>query len=201
MPKTKVIQKIEKVTDSMWDCSGGAPISQNILLKEINNGNKKAFKYLYTRYYNELCIFANGFTKDSYLAEDIVQNVMVSLWEKKKTLTINISVKSYLYKCVYNQFINYCRKIKKEISLKQEIKATTLINFAEDDESITNKKIKLINTEIENLPKRCKEVFIMSKRQGMKYKEISEELSISIKTVEAHISKALKQINLKIKKV
>jgi len=200
MMNNKGIQSADLESNYNWDSNDGSPISQSVLLKEINNGSKNAFKYLYTAYYNELCIFANSYTKDADTAEDLVQNVMVSLWEKKKNISITTSIKSYLYRCVYNQFINHYRKVKKEFSLQEELRANILIDFADEDESLTNKKIDLINTEIEKLPTKCKEVFIMSKRQGMKYKEIAEELNISIKTVEAHICKALKKITLKIQK-
>lgn len=196
----KGIQSADLESNYNWDSNDGSPISQSVLLKEINNGSKNAFKYLYTAYYNELCIFANSYTKDADTAEDLVQNVMVSLWEKKKNISITTSIKSYLYRCVYNQFINHYRKVKKEFSLQEELRANILIDFADEDESLTNKKIDLINTEIEKLPTKCKEVFIMSKRQGMKYKEIAEELNITLKTVEAHMCKALKKIILQLKK-
>lgn len=198
MAVTKKIEIIEQETRCIWDSKGASEIPQDALLDQIRLGNHAAFKYIYKKHYNELCIFASGFTKNDQIAEDLVQNVMIKIWEKKKTISISVSLKRYLYKAVYNQFINYYKKQKKEISMQQELRANVLINLADEDETTIQNKITLINLEIEKLPKRCKEVFIMSKRQGLKYREIAQELNISIGTVEAHITKALKAIRYKL---
>lgn len=103
-------------------------------------------------------------------------------------------LKSYLYKATYNRFINYYRSQKKELKLSEELKHEALEYFAVTDDDEIVKKINLVKEGIDRLPKRCKEIFIMNKVQGMKYREIAEELNISIKTVEAQISTGLRLI-------
>ena len=161
------------------------------LIEALNEGNKLAFKYLYANYYNELCVYANNLSRDNALAEDIVQNVMIKIWNKKPNLNIKVSIKSYLYKAVYNHFVNIYRQKQKEQSYADQMKAKALTYFAEEDSDIIAKKIKLVQIEIDKLPPKCKEVFLLNKLNGLKYSEVAEELGISVKTVEAHIHKAL----------
>lgn len=165
------------------------------LLRDISLGRIKAFEFLYSEYYNELCVFAQSLVRASDEAEDIVQNVMISLWEKRATLTISKSLKSYLYRAVYNGFVNLYRKKRKEITALHEVRYQAMMVFSELDNSVIEKKMVFLNAEIDKLPKKCREIFVMSKKQGLKYREIAEELQISIKTVEAQMSRALKKIN------
>ncbi len=173
---------------------------QDALVDGLNQGNKLAYKYLYSLYYNELCVYANSLLNDSLSAEDLVQSVMVKIWNKKPDLIIKTSLKSYLYKSVYNHFINNYRLKQKELTFIEEMKANAIIHLAEEDDDIINEKIRNVKNEIENLPAKCKNVFLMNKMRGMKYKEIADELNLSVKTVEAHISKALFLIKERLKK-
>jgi RNA polymerase sigma-70 factor (ECF subfamily) len=168
--------------------------NQLFLIDSLNEGNKSAFKYLYSKYFNELCVYASGLSNNTELSEDIVQNVMINIWNKRPDLKINSSLKSYLYRAVYNHFINTYRKNKKESNFLEQAKIEALNYFSEEDSDVVDKKIKIVKEEIENLPVKCKEAFLLNKVNGLKYKEVAEEMNISIKTVEAHIHNALARI-------
>ncbi|MCF6223332.1 MAG: RNA polymerase sigma-70 factor [Flavobacteriaceae bacterium] len=167
---------------------------QVFLIDSLNEGNKSAFKYLYSKFYNELCAYAKSLSGNAELAEDIVQNVMINIWDRRPNLNIKSSIKSYLYKAVYNHFINTYKQNKKELNFIEKMKADALNYFAEEDDEIIDKKVKMVKLEIENLPKKCREAFLLNKVNGLKYKEVAEELNISVKTVEAHIHNALVKI-------
>ncbi len=163
----------------------------------INNLNIKNFEFIFKKHYKELCYFALKFTKNEEEAEEVVQDVFYKIWEKRKFINIKISVKSYLYMSVRNkciQNINHNKLIKLYESQIQENEN----NECElpDDFIIYNESIKIFNEALNTLPENCVEIFKMSRFEGLKYKEIAERLAISIKTVEANISKALKTFRI-----
>ena len=150
-------------------------------------------------YYKNLCGYANLFTKDPSMSEDIVQNVFVKLWVYRKKINPNIPIKRYLHKSVYNEFIDQYRKNKSVISLEEKHLRT--INTIIDDNSFDIEKLMTrVNNEIEKLPEKCKKVFILNKKEGLTHDEIAEYLQISKKTVEGHITRAFKILNQKLGK-
>ncbi len=167
------------------------------LLKEIRKGNPRAFNFLFDTYYSPLCNYINTLTKDFELTEDIVQETMLIIWKNRSNIKPQKSIKYYIYKIAYHQYVDYYRKNKKKLDYFNEVKKVALDYFIEkDDAFVNNKKIQVLS-EIQKLSPKCREVFLLSKEHGMKYKEIAEELNISIKTVENQISKALKIIKNK----
>lgn len=150
-------------------------------------------------YYKNLCGYANLFTKDPSMSEDIVQNVFVKLWVYRKKIDPNIPIKRYLHKSVYNEFIDQYRKNKSVISLEEKHLRT--INTIIDDNSFDIEKLMTrVNNEIEKLPEKCRKVFILNKKEGLTHDEIAEYLQISKKTVEGHITRAFKILNQKLGK-
>ena len=119
---------------------------------------------------------------------------MLNIWNNKDTIEIKSSLKSYLYRSCYNEFIDDYKKRQKELDYIESIKFQALDFFVEEDSDNINKKVKLIYTAIEELPPKCKEVFKLHKIKGLKYREVAELLGISIKTVEVHMGKALRKI-------
>ncbi|PXX24014.1 RNA polymerase sigma factor [Arenibacter sp. ARW7G5Y1] len=161
------------------------------LAQRLISGDSKAYDFLMGFYYQSLCGYAQSLCHDHALAEDIVQNVFVTIWTNRKNINPKLSIKSYLYKSVYNEFINQYRKNKPVIYLeKKYFEAIDLIVDIEPTE--LDNLIKLMNAEIENLPAKCREIFLMNKKEGLTHTEISEYLNISIKTVEGHITRAFK---------
>ncbi len=152
-------------------------------------------------HYNELCAYVFTLSKDRQQAEDIVQNVMLKIWKNKEKLNITTSVKSYLYKSCYYELIDTFKKNKKELNYIQQVQKETLDVFIEEDEDFVTTQINRVQVEIDKLPPKCKEIFLLNKIQGFKYREVAEQLDISIKTVEAQMSKAMSRIKEALEKV
>ena len=165
--------------------------SDNIqLIEALKTGDPKAYTYLVNTYHHKLCVYAYGFTHDHNLSEDIVQNVFMRIWNKRKNLKDDFVIISFLYKSVYNEFIDQYRSKKSTYPLeKKYIDALNAIVENEDEYSIEN-IINLVKREIQNLPPKCKEIFLLSKDEGLTNIEIAEYKNVSIKSVEAHITKA-----------
>lgn len=162
----------------------------NVLIEALRNGDEKAYAYLIDTYHHKLCVYANSLVKNIYSAEDIVQNVFIKVWEQRTRLKSDHTLKSFLYKLVYNEFIDLYRKNQSLFSLeKSYYDALNSIVFEDDSESF-QRVLNVVNKEIQNLPPKCKEVFILSKKEGLTNIEIAEHLDVSVKTVEAQITKA-----------
>jgi RNA polymerase sigma-70 factor (ECF subfamily) len=171
---------------------------QNYLISQLKNGSENAFRYLYDLYYSEFCNYASNLCGNDDLAEDIVQQTMIKIWKKGADLKINTSLKGYLLKSIYYHFIDTQRKKKKESSKLEILKQEALLQFVDYSSEEIENLYQQIDIEIENLPKKCKEVFLLGKKEGLKYIEIADKLNISIKTVERHMSLALKKLRNKL---
>ncbi|MCK0135717.1 RNA polymerase sigma-70 factor [Arenibacter sp. S6351L] len=165
-----------------------------LLLDSLKKGDERAYKNLYDLYYSGLVVYCFNLTKDQDRAEDIVQQTLVKIWIKRDTLHIRSSLKSYLYRSVYNTFLKEYKKLKKEEVVLADLKNTVLMDFVEKDESILEERMKLLESAIDQLPKKNREVFLLSKKSGYKHKEIAAQLDISEKAVEKHISRATQSI-------
>lgn len=162
----------------------------SILIKSLINGDENAYTFLIDTYHHRLCVYANSLIKDAYSAEDIVQNTLIKVWKNRAKLNPNLSIKSFLYKSVHNEFIDLYRKNQNLFTLeKKYYEALNTVVYEEDTDSL-QKAIEVVNKEIQNLPPKCKEVFILSKKEGLTNIEIAEHLDVTIKTVEAQITKA-----------
>lgn len=131
------------------------------------------------------------------MAEEIVQNTFTYLWENASRLEIQTTVESYLHGMVRNASLNHLKHLKVQEKYESHVKqlnAFELANFAELDELE-----EAIHNALNSLPEKCREIFEMSRYQEMKYKEISDQLGISIKTVETQMSRALKALRLALK--
>lgn len=170
-----------------------------LFVEKLKKGDYNAYTLLMNNYYKNLCGYANLFTKDPSKSEDIVQNIFVKLWVYRNKIDSNIPIKRYLHKSVYNEFIDQYRKNKSVISLEE--KHLRAINTIIDDNSFDIEQLMTrVNNEIENLPGKCKRVFILNKKEGLTHDEIAEYLKISKKTVEGHITRAFKILNQKLGK-
>ncbi|MEL1242213.1 RNA polymerase sigma factor [Flavobacterium flavipallidum] len=160
------------------------------LILALKLGEPKAYSYLVNTYHHKLCVYAYSFTHDHNLSEDIVQNVFMRIWNKRENLKDDFSIINFLYKSVYNEFIDQYRTQKSFYPLeKKYIDALNTIVESEDEHSL-ERIIKVVKREIQNLPPKCKEIFLLSKEEGLTNIEIAEYKNVSIKSVEAHITKA-----------
>tara|TARA_R110001592_G_scaffold194515_2_gene442066 strand:- start:1710 stop:2330 length:621 start_codon:yes stop_codon:yes gene_type:complete len=163
------------------------------LITHLKKGNEKAYSFLVKCYNHKLCVYANSLINDSAMAEDIVQNVFIKTWERRHYLSPDFSIKSFLYKSVYNEYIDQYRKNRAVTKLEKKY-IEALDNIVENDNNILERLFLLVQKEIQNLPPKCKDIFILSKQEGLSNVEISEYLNVSPKTVEAHITKAFSMI-------
>lgn len=173
--------------------------NNTFLISSLKEGNKKAFSYLIDTYHHDLCVYTNSLINNHIQAEDIVQNVLIRIWEKRDRLNESISLKSFLYKSVYNEFIDQYRKTKSVLKI-EKIYSDCLNNIVDSEsEKDTQKLIILVKESIQLLPPKCKQIFELSKRDGLSNIEISEHLDISVKSVEAHVTKGYKTIRKNLK--
>ena len=155
---------------------------------------------LVNKYNKRLFAYAISLSGDYSLAKDIVQDVFIKTYEYRKRLNPEFSIVGFLYRSVYNQFINTYHKNKSLLKVQDEYVRFLNQIIDETSDSEFDRLIKIVNESINNLPKRCKEIFVLSKKEGYTNLEISEILNISIKTVEAQITIAFKSIRLQVLK-
>ncbi|WP_036195793.1 RNA polymerase sigma factor [Maribacter antarcticus] len=170
-------------------------VNEKILIEELKKGSEEAYGFFFKSYYQDLCNYITAVSGDFRVAEEVAQQAFIKFWDKKEIIHIKEdSLKRYLFVIALNLFIDTQRKKKKELAFLDSLKQEAHLEILETDSSLFDERLKQMEVEIENLPERCKKVFIMGKKDGLRYKEISEELHISIKTVEAHMSKAIKRL-------
>lgn len=173
------------------------PTKQNITqISDI-----KSYEELFRTHYGNLCSYANKYVEDLDAAEEIVQEVFVKLWENRNTIEINTNFQSYIFRAVRNS----CLNLIKHINIREEYKAYNQQELERNqqnlEEEIHASELETrIREAIEQLPAERRKVFIMSRYEGLKYREIAEKLNISDKTVENQMGKAIKFMKEKISK-
>lgn len=160
------------------------------LVNEIKKGDQTAFKLIHEIYYKKLAAFINGYTKNSFETEDIIQDSFIKLWHSRKKLNAAGSINSYLYKTAYNTYIDKYRKEKREQNMLDGWKYKRLMENIDEDNETNIKRIEKLKQSIEKLPARCKEVFILCKYENLTHADIADRLGISPKTVQAQMCKA-----------
>jgi RNA polymerase sigma-70 factor (family 1) len=162
--------------------------------KSIQQKDEQAFEQYYKEHYRIFFLAAYGYLKDASVAEEIVNDVFVKLWESAGTIQIESSLKAYVYRAVINRSLNELNKTKRDQQNQKEFSRRpedwVEIKAMEDNEL----KISLYKA-VDQLPEQCRKVFVMSRFEGLKQQEIADRLDISIKTVKNHITHALKQLN------
>ena len=165
------------------------------LLKKLSLGDKGAFNHLITIYYTPLCRSALKYMRSKEQAEEIVQDVFVSLWERRETVVVTSSLEAYLHTSVKYQSIN---ALKKKLA-RPDIEAGFPEHFHpatnDTEDQLAGKELEqLVQEAIKALPTKCRIIFDLSRNAGLTYNEIATQLDISPKTVETQISIALARI-------
>lgn len=178
------------------------------LIHSLKSGNNQAYKYIYDHHYVLLCKIAYEFLKDDFLAESIVDDIIFHLWEKRDTLEITTSLRSYLVQAVRNRCINYLNleREKREVRFSVIDQQNEWINsvFPSDDYPLArlleNELEQEIRNAINRLPEECKVVFKKSRFEEKRYDQIAEELGISVNTVKYHIKNAISRLSADLSK-
>ncbi len=160
----------------------------------IRKGDKKEFESLFRSSYVSLVKYAKTLIKDHDTAEEIVQDLFVKLWQQKGKFKIESSLNGYLFRAVHNKCLHYIEH-RKVVEQHAEAISSRLPDTNEDpSEILQHRDLQArIAGILERLPERCGKIFCMSRFEGLKYSEIAEKLSVSIKTVEASMGRALKE--------
>lgn len=173
---------------------------EKVLVRRLKEGDEEAFEQLYYRYSEKLYYFSLRFLKTREDAEGLVQDTFIKIWENRENLRPHNSFNSFVFTIARNAIFNLNRKKFNEEAYKQYLKYYLDEHYDKtSNDAMINELKQRIATSIEKLPKQRKLIFQMSKQQGMPYKEIAQELNVSVKTVEAHMRLALKQVRSNLK--
>ncbi|MDB5157992.1 MAG: polymerase subunit sigma-70 [Mucilaginibacter sp.] len=169
------------------------------LAELLKSGNQLAFTELYNRYNGLIYIYACKITGDNDIAEDLVQELFVNLWDKRQIINFTSSVSSYLYAAVRYKFFDLVDKQKVRSDYAQNFQL-----FLDNGEHLTDNYIlekelaNIIEKEIDKLPAKMRRVFLLSRKENLTNKQIAVHLDISEKTVKNQLSTALKTLKLKL---
>jgi RNA polymerase sigma-70 factor (ECF subfamily) len=165
----------------------------------IKQGDKKSFETLFRKYYAPLCHFSRKYVKDKDDCEEIVQGFFMKIWDKRGDLDITTSVKNYLLSSIRNRCLNYIKHEKIKLGYQAEVMKNPNGQIDTTNFIMEVDLIERIDQSIASLPARRREIFVMSREQGLKYREIADQLGISIKTVETQMGQALKELRENLK--
>jgi len=175
-------------------------VEEQYLIKGLVTRNKVVFDFIFHYYYSGLCAFCERITGSPEVAEDLVQELFVTLWLKCEQIQITSSLKNYLFTSVKNRSLDYLKREQRK-SIKTE-------QFAEDRELPENlsplwfaeaELLAVVEKSLKKLPPRCREIFELSRFEGLKNQEIADKLGLSKRTVELQVSNALKQLRTDLK--
>lgn len=155
--------------------------------------NATSFEKAFKQHYVALFHFAYQFVQRTDIAEELVQEVFVLLWEKRKTTKITSSLKSYLYTAVRNQCLNYLKEKWHKKELLQDWASSIDLHLPESVDD-SERLYQLIQLGIKRLPEKCRLIFNLSRQSGLSYDEIAQELNISKETVKSQIKIALQKL-------
>jgi RNA polymerase sigma-70 factor, ECF subfamily len=168
---------------------------EQVTITALKAGSAVAFSLCYDLYFKALCSFANSYVRQPAVAEEIIQNVFLEVWISREKLSSNISIKAYLLTMVRHDCLDHLKHQRLESRYAGEYLQDHSEGFEDVFDALVNKELEqTLQTAISKLPAHCKEVFLLSRFEYLSYKGIAERLSISVKTVENQISKALRII-------
>jgi RNA polymerase sigma-70 factor (ECF subfamily) len=170
-------------------------LEELFIFNRMVEGDKEAFRFFFDKYYSDLCNLVNIYLHNQVISEEIVQDVYIYFWERKGKIKIESSVKSYLLKASKHKSLNYLRNEKNKLNILEKLSKVTNSSPDIPDNIMDASQIReVIEKSVNSLPERCRQVYVLSKEKNLSYKEIANELGISVKTVENQMVKALKKL-------
>lgn len=166
----------------------------NEIIRRIRQGDIKQFEALFRSSYASLVKYAKTLIRDHDTAEEIVQDFFFRFWQNKEKIQIESSLNGYLFRSVHNGCLHYIehQKVVERHGLEISSDQASVSESPADVLQYKELQSKIART-IEKLPERCGQIFCMNRFEGLKYSEIAEKLSVSVKTVEANMGRALKE--------
>ena len=166
------------------------------LLSLLETDNERSLKLIYAKYWEQLYLAAFSILRDSDPCKDIVQDVLLQLWIRRREVKID-SLKSYLFTAVRYKVLTFIKSASNRKVFIEPDELEKLAGFNLMKDRLNEQDVeKLLEEGIASLPKRCQEVFLLSRKEFLSNKEIAEKMGISVKTVEAQMSIALKQLRI-----
>ena len=165
-----------------------------LLLKKMKAGDESALEFFFKKNVDFLYFHALGFVHDQSVAQDIIQEVFIKFWEKRSQLEISFSVSAYLNQAV----VNACKNHLEYISVRQRYANKYRQNFDEEEleydiEELERLRLRL-HRFIDSLPDKCREIFILACVEGLKYREVAEQLGVSVNTVKTQVKVAYQRL-------
>jgi len=167
------------------------------LLMALREGDQAAFTGLYEQFNKQIYFYVLGYVNDSMIAEDIVHDIFVKVWEMRERLQIHTSFEAYLFRIAHNMAINVLKKNAAEnklVSSDQYLRRVLAGSRIEDSASLI-KYDRMLDDALDSLGPQCRRVFILCRQEGKSYKETAAELGISCNTVKEHLVKASKNLH------
>ncbi|WP_345030008.1 RNA polymerase sigma-70 factor [Ravibacter arvi] len=164
----------------------------------LDQDHEKFFESTFKKNFKGLVRYAFTVVKDSEVAEEIVQNMFVRLWEKREQVSINESVTGYLYRSVYNDSLNYLKHLKVRDAYQNYAMEREQFEQPASEQLETRELEEKIRRALGELPEKCRTIFQMSRFEELRYQEIADELSLPVKTVENQMGKALRLLRVKL---
>lgn len=168
------------------------------LFESLQLGDKKAFNTFFLRYYPVLCAYATQFVGVND-AEEIIQDMMVGIWERRKDIVVESSLNGYLFRAVRNKCYNHIDKLRLHEQVHSLIASKWQLQFEDPDFYVVEELTRNIEAALARLPETYREAFEMNRFQNMTYHEIAEKLNVSSKTVDYRIQQALKLLRVELK--
>jgi RNA polymerase sigma-70 factor, ECF subfamily len=184
-------------------------ILDNQIISGLKNGDPSIFKLFFHSYYNPLCSYALTFLKYTDVAEEVVQEMFIKIWESRHELNISSSLRSYLYRSVHNSCINYLKHM--EVKNKQSREITEDIQYhsvlanlnssgSSLDKIVSDELEAHLNKVINDLPNECRRIFLLKRQKQLTYPEIAAHLNISVNTVKTQLLRAFEKLREGVKK-
>jgi RNA polymerase sigma-70 factor (ECF subfamily) len=166
-----------------------------LIFKDIKDGNMGAFETLFRAYYEPLCRYSYLFVESMETAEEIVGDLFYTLWKERQKLQIFTSVNGYLYRAVKNKSLQYLEQKRVREDYRKIYIEHAVVETSTPQEDLEYKELEQqIAQALAHLPERRQKIFHKHRVEGKKYNEIAQELQISVKTVEAEMTKALREL-------
>ncbi len=166
-----------------------------LFAKFLRDDDYKAFEQLFLVSYNPLRSFCKKIVHINEVAEELVSEVFFKIWNNRKAIVITSSPKSYLYAAVHNISLDHLRKEKRYVLTNLENAVAIPSNFLDPQKGCEYNELQVkIESAVAKLPRQCKQIFQLSREQGLRYNEIAEKLQLSVKTIETQMGRALKSL-------
>lgn len=167
---------------------------ENFLLSALRQDNKEAFSLLFQKYYTDLVLFCGNFVRDKSSCEDIVQSIFLKLWNDRKSIRIETSLKSYLLRAVRNSCFDEFRHLEIVRQYESDPDHSVLDSYDTENYILYSDLSAHLQQALDQLPAAYREAFEMNRFEGLKYREIAVRLNVSERTVEVRVSKALEML-------